>query len=657
MLRHIGLRHLGSMLLVLVMALGCSDSPTSLFDDFDDDGNGGGGGGGDLNQDGAWMWANPTPQGDHVNRMRFASDNVVFGITSGGAVMKSIDAGKSWEIAYKVFEHQVAKWGELNGLHVLDENTVWVAGTDGQVTRTEDGGHTWSSWPVETTQDLEGVYFHDLNNGFAVGTGGGLFRTTDGGKLWTPVNHPGGGTDLNVIIFGSATDGWIGGDDGLLMYTNDGGDTWADESILNTHNIVVCALMDNGLPVFGTSRGAALAMVTPTGGHFKGSGGGTALDVQFKDADNGFILSAENTFTYLQTGIAGTWTKKQLTTPTFQYILTIATNGTDVAGGGSHGVMAYSPDAGVTWEDKTGMANIPDPYRVTFYDVCFGDVNNGVTVGEDGVVMYSTDGGVTWEPGTSGTTERLLDVWLHSSGRGYAVGEGTTALRTLDGGKTWSPMTVPLDASVNRLRGASMWDEMNGIISGDGTSAQETILITEDGGDTWVNKGRTTSPVWVSLGNWTCAGTDIAYVGQREGRVLKTLNKGETWNELETGTNKGVFHLQFVNETHGWGALEAHDFVLTKDGGLNWTRIGSGTLPGNMSQVHFVDENVGLGVGTSGRVYRSDDGGTNWYVLASGFTSQSHVRAIWMSSATDGVIVGTESKILYTRSTGLPPLQ
>jgi photosystem II stability/assembly factor-like uncharacterized protein len=116
-----------------------------------------------------------------------------------------------------------------------------------------------------------------------------------------------------------------------------------------------------------------------------------------------------------------------------------------------------------------------------------------------------------------------------------------------------------------------MWDEMNAILVGDGTSNQETILLTHDGGDTWVNKGPGGSSIVVSTSVWA-EGSNVAYVGQGGGVVLKT-----------------------------------------------------------------------------------NDGGTSWFNLRGGLTSRNHIRAIWMTSATDGVIVGTESKILYTRSTGLVP--
>ena len=649
MIRHIRLWGRGAALLVLMLALGCGGSPSDTGGGDTGGDNGGGNGGGELNQVGPWIWANPTPQGDPVQRMRVASGSTVFAITRGGAVLKSIDAGESWEVAYKAMGLQVWPGGGLYGLHFLDDKTGWVVGSSGQVTHTNDGGHTWADRSVNTTRELRDVYFTDANNGFVVGQMGNFFRTADGGASWTPVTHLAGNTDLNAIVFSSPNTGWVGGDDGTILRSDDGGANWTQVTTSWSEEIVVADAMAGDLAVFGTVEGATVAMRSPTAWRFLHRGE-SALDVQFDDENNGTVLYYENNVSHIAKVVAGTWTENQIYLP--QILLSIAVDGNNVAGGGSHGIMAHSSDGGATWREVSQQEVLPDPYRTQLWDVCFGDVNTGVTVGDGGVILYTTDGGVTWDVGVSGTTETLLDVWLHSSGRGFAVGEGNSALRTTDGGATWSPMTVPV--TVTRLRGVSMWSEMSAILVGDGTSTQETILITDDGGDTWTNKGSTTIPIFVSLSAWTL-GTDVAYVGQRDGIVLKTTNRGDTWQEFDTGTVRGIHHLQFVNDTHGWAAVEAHDMVFTKDGGLNWTRIGPGTLPGYVNQVHFVDENVGIAVGTTGNMFRSDDGGSSWYTLRGGFTTHSHIRAIWMSSATDGVIVGTEAKILYTRSAGLPP--
>ncbi|MDH5271384.1 MAG: YCF48-related protein, partial [Candidatus Krumholzibacteria bacterium] len=597
-------------LLLLLLSLGCGGDPAGVTDDG---GDGGGKNGGDLNQSGPWMWANPTPQGDPVVRMRFASATTVYAVTGGGAVLKSIDAGRSWEVAYEAIALQVAPYGGLGGLHCLDEKRVWVVGTTGQITRTRDGGHTWSDHSIASIREMRDVWFIDDDRGFVVGDAGEFHRTDNGGVSWTPVAHTAGSLDLTAIVF-SGTTGWVGGEDGTILRSDDNGATWTKVTVNWSQDIVVADAMSGGLAVFGTKEGATVAMISTTAWRFL-HGGDTVMDVQFEDENNGQVLYIENNASYLATRTAGIWEEHALGLP--QLIYTLATNGGRSVVAGWNGYMAYSGDGGVTWQsgyDITGDAN---PYTTQFFDVCFGDAGNGVTVGSGGAVLYSRDGGLTWNTGNSGTGEELLGVWLHSSGRGYAVGEGGTALRTTDGGATWSPMTMPV--TVARFRDVSMWDEMNAILVGDGTSTQETILITADGGDTWVNRGPDTAPIRVSVSAWAL-GTQLAYVGQGQGAVLRTPDRGQTWQEFDSGTNNAIHQIQFVNDTHGWGATTQHDMVFTQDGGLTWTRIGPGTLPGQVSQVHFVDENVGIAVGPTGGMFRSGDGGASWTVLRGGLT-------------------------------------
>ncbi len=593
------------------------------------------------------MWANPTPQGDRVVRARFASGDVVYGVTEGGAVVKSVDAGATWEVAYKVQASQVTPGGALYGLHFIDAQTGWVVGSSGQVTFTNDGGHTWNDRSVTTNGQLRSVCFTSSTNGFVVGLSGEFYCTADGGLSWMAVSHPAGSLDLNAIVF-SGTTGWVGGEDGVILRSDDNGATWVEVATLLSQTIVAADDMSGGLAVFATVGGATLVMNTATSAQSIHSGE-TTLDVQFDDRDNGTVLFYENNASYVATVVAGVWSEYALGQA--QIMLTAATNGNKMVAAGWHGGMAYSVDGGMTWTASSGRVNHPNPETTQLMDVGFGNANNGVAVGDDGLILRTTDGGVTWSAAASGTSQDLIEVWLHSSGRGYAVGEGTTALRTTDFGATWSALTVPV--TVNRLRGVCMWDELNGIIVGDATASQETILITGDGGDTWVNKGPTVTPI-VSLSAFP-TGPDTAYVGQANGLVLRTLDKGESWEEFDSGTNNGIFQLSFVSFTHGWGAVRQHDMVFTQDAGETWTRIGPGTLLGSVWQVHFVNQDVGIAVGTSGNLMRSDDGGASWYWLGGISSLWSHMRAIWMTSETDGVVVGSESKIIYTRSAGLVP--
>jgi photosystem II stability/assembly factor-like uncharacterized protein len=77
------------------------------------------------------------------------------------------------------------------GLHAVDAQTVWVAGTGGRVGRTVDGGTTWEINVVPGTDSLQFRDVHGVSAdvAFALTIGNGtdsrIYRTDDGGTTWT----------------------------------------------------------------------------------------------------------------------------------------------------------------------------------------------------------------------------------------------------------------------------------------------------------------------------------------------------------------------------------------------------------------------------------------------------------------------------------------
>ena len=84
----------------------------------------------------------------------------------------------------------------------------WIAGYDGVILHSGDGGKTWISQNSNTTQPLESIYFADAEHGWAVGWVGTLIRTTDGGKNWKPVDVPDASWTLSSVYFRDKDNGW-----------------------------------------------------------------------------------------------------------------------------------------------------------------------------------------------------------------------------------------------------------------------------------------------------------------------------------------------------------------------------------------------------------------------------------------------------------------
>ena len=119
----------------------------------------------------------------------------------------------------------------------VDENIVWISGTEGTYARTIDGGDTWQAAVVPGAESLEfrDVHAVDAVTAYLLSIGNGeqsrIYKTTDAGRTWVlgfTNPEPDGFFDCmdfwdseNGIAFSDSFDGAF-----FLITTDDGGDTW-----------------------------------------------------------------------------------------------------------------------------------------------------------------------------------------------------------------------------------------------------------------------------------------------------------------------------------------------------------------------------------------------------------------------------------------------
>jgi len=211
-------------------------------------------------------------------------------------------------------------------------------------------------------------------------------------------------------------------------------------------------------------------------------------------------------------------------------IYDMALNGKKGIAIGAFGTILESDDAGASWkkvESGTefallGLAVVGDKRLI---------------VGQRGTVLVGKpDGG--WEPGNSGSEARLLQVGMNSSGLAVAVGEFGTVMRSRDAGKTWEKLT--LDWAAFREDGyephlyTSNVDEAGRVVIAGEFSY---VIISEDGGDTWNLATKGDKSIFAM--HLQDDGTGFA-VGQ-EGLVMKTTDRGATWQTLNPNSNANLF--------------------------------------------------------------------------------------------------------------------
>ncbi len=127
----------------------------------------------------------------------------------------------------------------LRGLSVVNENIIWVSGSNGSVGKSVNGGKSWSWMKVNGFEKSE---FRDIEgfNGnvaviLAIGEPAHILKTTDGGQSWKVVyENKTKGMFLDAMDFADNQKGMIIGDpiNGkvFIATTEDSGNTWQEYS-------------------------------------------------------------------------------------------------------------------------------------------------------------------------------------------------------------------------------------------------------------------------------------------------------------------------------------------------------------------------------------------------------------------------------------------
>lgn len=156
--------------------------------------------------------------------------NLIVALTS---ITFPVSSSEGWVCGIDVIYHyngttwvgQGGPSGTRNGIHFVDNNNGWIAGSDGngngQIIHTTNGGLNWTlqTDPSPSSGSLAKVFFLDTLEGWAGGNFGRVLYTSDGGDNWSPVNT--GTTSLiRGIYFTDSYNGYIVGNEGnAFKYT------------------------------------------------------------------------------------------------------------------------------------------------------------------------------------------------------------------------------------------------------------------------------------------------------------------------------------------------------------------------------------------------------------------------------------------------------
>lgn len=472
----------------------------------------------------------------------------------------------------------------FNSVHSSDGLTVWAVGGNGLVFRSVDGGVTWSSMSVGTT-NFRSVYTNG-SEVYVVGDGGKLYVSVTGGSTWDTRTLAGGVT-LRAITFANPRVGWIVGDNGTILKTTDVGMSWT----LQTSN------------TFEHLR--ALAFVDTLTGYAAGASG-TLL----KTTDGGSTW----------TNIAPTgWTK---------HILSVSVSGSAVYVAGVDEFCYRSSNGGLNWAELDFKTDTHSDVNAVFAV----SPTHAYFVGGGGYIRSTTDSGVTFTFGIHQMHAKLNCVFFYNATTGWACSEKNNAvLRTTNGGATWQ---LPQGTTVNytwslRISGGNStgnpfcvnpWDKEKLYVA-----TGSTIYMSVDRGDTWtptatVSGSSSTRSFYISPRD-----TNL-WVVAHQNAIKRTTNRGVTWTTTIARNYTSYGMPLEMDPDHPDTLLFAPDGTGGANGivyrstnfGLTWDTLAQTTfrspcdivmVPGKSSTVYVGDGVTGQG---QAQMWKSGDGGRTW---------------------------------------------
>ena len=132
----------------------------------------------------------------------------------------SEDAGRRCVLAGTGFgDHD-----DLGAICAVGDRTLWAAGADSTILKTNDGGNRWMSQVAPVAADYNYVSAWNVDLAWAVGQHGTIIHTANGGDSWEtqPV-----GTTKDLLNVNAASENivWAGGSN-ILLKTQDRGAAW-----------------------------------------------------------------------------------------------------------------------------------------------------------------------------------------------------------------------------------------------------------------------------------------------------------------------------------------------------------------------------------------------------------------------------------------------
>jgi photosystem II stability/assembly factor-like uncharacterized protein len=239
-------------------------------------------------------------------------------------------------------------------------------------------------------------------------------------------------------------------------------------------------------------------------------------------------------------------------------------------------------------------------------------------------VLLSDDQGATWKQAKVPTRALLTAVYFHDDKLGWVVGHDETILRSEDGGETWTRTHAAPDKEQPLL---DVWfkDAETGFAFG----AYGTILASSDGGRSWTPQTFAPNPLVEA--------------------PKAAASKADEFLGEDTAADSHLNAVARAADGKLYLAAEAGHLFRSDDAGATWLELPS-PYEGSFFGVLPLDGATLLAFGLRGHLYRSDDAGATWRQIPTG-TVAMLTNGLRVDRQTI-VITGLAGSLLVSRDGG-----
>lgn len=263
------------------------------------------------------------------------------------------------------------------------------------------------------------------------------------------------------------------------------------------------------------------------------------------------------------------------------------------------------------------------------------DKNTLYYAGSVGNYGFTSDGGKTWNKQKIAYQDSIKPSFRSISSNGndiFMLSISNPALLYKNGVLVYSEVNEKVFYDAMKF----FSDGKHGIAVGDPTEDCPSVIITSDGGNTWTKISCNNLPKFdADEAFFAASNTNIKIIddtvwiasGGKKSRVLKSEDKGKTWQVYDTpiiqgNGPQGIYSIDFADKNNGIAIGGDYskpnenkaNKAITKDGGKTWTLVSDGKNPNYKSCVQYVPNTNGkevFAVGKTGVSY-SYDGGLTW---------------------------------------------